>query len=178
MSRRVQRRAQEKRSLESNWDLVGPSAAAVERLWAEEIDLPERPGEGIPRLPSDPTDLDDAHLMSLFVQLTEWAAYQGARLAAAEVDVSSTEGEVKRLEALSAAQNAGEKRVTTAKAKAYEDPEYLNARDAYIHAYAYKKILSGIYEATDRKATVLSRELTRRVGREPRDNRSGKWGGS
>lgn len=173
MSRRVQRKPKEK--VGSNWDLIGPSAAAVQRLWAEEIDLPERPGAEIPRLPADPTDLDDSRLMSLFVELTEWAAYQGARLAAAEVDVSYTESEVKRLEALSAAKNAGAKNVTTAKAKAYEDPEYLTAKDAHSHAYAYRKILSGIYEATDRKAQVLSRELTRRVGREPRDNRSARW---
>lgn len=175
MSRTVQRR---RRETASNWDLVGPAADAVARLQTKEVDLPDRPAERAPRLPEDPTSLDDSQLMTLFVQMTEWASYTGTLLAIAEVNESSAEGEVKRLEALSAAANRGEKNVTTAKAKVWEDPEYIDAKKVQEEAYSYRKITQHLHEVADKRATVLSRELTRRVGREPRESRAGRWGGT
>jgi hypothetical protein len=82
---------------------------------------------------------------------------------------------VKRLEGLSAALNAGSKSVTAAKAKVFEDPDYLAAKEKQEQAYAYRKISQTLHETADKRATVLSRELTRRVGREPRESRAGRW---
>lgn len=113
--------------------------------------------------------------MSLFREFTEWVAYQGAQLAIAEVEEQSAVEDVKRMETMSAARNSGAKTVTAAKAAIWEDSGYIDARDAQFRAQAYKKMLGGIYEATEKKQVLLSRELTRRVGRDPRDNRNGKW---
>ena len=173
MSRQVQRRRRETPA--SNWDLFGPAAVAVAQLSKQEIDLPERPEERAPRLPEDPTDLTDAALMELFVKMTNWSSYTDSMLAVAEVNESSAEADVKRLEALSAAANAGQKNVTTAKAKAYEDPEYIDAKNAMTEAYAFRKIASALHDQAEKRATLLSRELTRRVGREPRESRAGRW---
>lgn len=126
-------------------------------------------------MPPDPTDLTDPELMTLFREFTEWVAYQGAQLAIADVEEQSASEAVKRMETMSAARNSGAKTVTAAKAAIWEDSDYIEARDAHFHAQAYQKMLRGIYEATEKKQVLLSRELTRRVGREPRDSRNGKW---
>jgi len=126
-------------------------------------------------LPEDPTDLTDPELMTLFREFTEWVAYQGAQLAIADVEEQSAVEDVKRMETMSAARNSGAKTVTAAKAVIWEDSAYIDARDAQFKAQAYKKMLSGIYEATEKKQVLLSRELTRRVGRDPRDGRNARW---
>lgn len=113
--------------------------------------------------------------MSLFRALTEWGSYQGARLAVAEVEEAYAEAEVKRLESIAQAKNSGAKNVTTIKSMTYTDPEFIEAKDTHFKAYANVKLLRGIYEATEKRATLLSRELTRRVGRDPREGRNGRW---
>jgi len=173
MSRQVTRRQKPKAG--SNWDLVGPSAEAVERLWAQDIDLPARPDETIPALPSDPTDLDDSQLMKLFTSLTGWLAYTGARLASAEVDEKYADAVLDLIEKRILVENAGAKRVADAKAKFQEDEGYVKAREAATHAFAYRKMLSSVYNATDGKNKLITRELTRRVGREPREERANRW---
>ena len=173
MSRQVSRRPKPK--VGSNWDLVGPSASAVARLWEQDIDLPERPAETIPALPNDPTDLDDSQLMMLFTSLTGWLAYTGARLASAEVDEKYADAVLDLIEKRILVENSGAKRVADAKAKFQEDAGYVSAREAATHAFAYRKMLSSVYNATDGKNKLISRELTRRVGREPREERASRW---
>jgi len=176
MSRRVQRRStQPKQEPASTWDLIGPAADAVTRMWSQDIDLPERPDGEVPRLPEDLTSTSDSELMTLFRELTEWQGYMGTRLAVAEVDESSFENEIKTREARSAAMNSGAKNVTTAKAAVYTDPDFIAAKEAKEHAYAYRKIMQSIYDATEKKTVLVSRELTRRVGRDPREQRNGRW---
>jgi hypothetical protein len=113
--------------------------------------------------------------MSLMAQTTEWLAYMGATLAAAEVDESSAADAVDKHKALSAVLNADAKTVTAAKAQAWTDDEFVAAKARLSEAYAYRKMLGALYEATDRKAVLLSREVTRRVGREPREQRVGRY---
>lgn len=98
----------------------------------------------------------------------------GTQLAAAEVDEKSCVDDLewKRSVAIS---RSSAKNVTGAKADATGDPEVATAKEAKDEAYAYRKMVGAIYEATDRKAQVVSRELTRRVGREPREGRAGRW---
>jgi hypothetical protein len=129
----------------------------------------------VPELPEDPTELSDGALMTLFVRMTSWVEYAGGRLAAAEVDEKSCGDTLERSKALSAVRNSSEKTVTAAKAKAYEDEEYLAAQEAKQNAFAYRRMLQAVYDSADKRATLLSRELTRRVGRADRDSRAGKW---
>jgi hypothetical protein len=112
--------------------------------------------------------------MTLFTRTTAWVEYTGSRLAAAEVDEKSTVDTLERHKALSAVRNASEKTVTAARARAYEDPEYLEAQEAKTRAYAYRKLLQAVHDSAERKNTLLSRELTRRVGRGDREARAGR----
>jgi hypothetical protein len=157
------------------WDAVQtPSQRATKRLEREDLYLPPKPEGDVPALPEDPTELADGELMSLFARMTSWVEYTGARLAAAEVDEKSCVDTLEAHKALSAVRNSNQKTVTAAKAKAYEDPEYVAAQEAKTAAYAYRKMLQAVYDSADRKNTLLSRELTRRVGRGDREARAGR----
>jgi hypothetical protein len=158
------------------WDAVQtPSQRATRRLEREDLYLPPRPEGDVPELPEDPTELSDGALMSLFTRMSSWVEYTGGRLAAAEVDEKSCADTLERHKALSAVKNASEKTVTAAKARAFEDPEYVKAQEDKQTAFAYRRMLQTIYDSADRRATLLSRELTRRVGRSDRDSRASRW---
>jgi hypothetical protein len=157
------------------WDAVkAPSEKATRKLAREDLYLPEKPEGDAPELPEDPTALSDSELMSLFAQTTAWVEYTGSRLAAAEVDEKSCADTLERYKALSAVKNNGEKTVTAAKAKVYEDDEYLEAEEAKRQAFAYRRMLSALHNSAELRNTLLSRELTRRVGRGDRENRAGR----
>lgn len=174
MTRRVQRQSTRQKP-ENTWSAVPAASSAQQRLHQRQIEMPEHPGDEVPRLPVDPTDLTDPELMTLFREFTEWVAYQGAQLAVADVEEQSAAETVKRIETMTTARNSGAKSVTAAKAAVWEDEAYIDARDEHFRAQAHQKILRGIYEATEKKQVLLSRELTRRVGRDPRDGRNSRW---
>lgn len=158
------------------WDAVkSPSQKATRQMERDDLYLPPKPEGDVPVLPEDPTELSDGELMSLFARMTAWVEYAGGRLAAAEVDEKSCADTLERHKALSAVKNATEKTVTAAKAKAYEDPDYLEAQEAKQQAFAYRRMLQAVYDSADKRATLLSRELTRRVGRADRDSRAGRY---
>lgn len=113
--------------------------------------------------------------MELFVQLTQWTEYMSAQLAAAEVDEKAINSRLEILRAKSAVANSGAKTVTAAKAKVYEDEAFIAASEEALTVYAYRKMVEALYGNTDRKASLISRELTRRVGREPRESRRDRY---
>ena len=157
---------------------MGPASQdAARRLELQGLDVPIRPRDDAPDLPEDITEESDSSLMSLFVRLTRWSEYAATQLAVAQVDEKFADATLDRMRALSAVANKAEKTVTAAKARAYEDAEYLEAQEAYHSAYAFRKLVEAVYNNTDRKAALISRELTRRVGRNDRDNRAaGRFG--
>lgn len=150
------------------------SAAAVVSLREQGVVMPHRPPHDIPELPEELTDLDDAALMRLFVRLTRWTEYMGVQLAAAEVDEKSSVDQLEWKRAVAIAGSSA-KSVTAAKAEAADDEDTRAAKNVKDEAYAFRKMVGAIYDSTDRKAQVVSRELTRRVGRDPRENRAGRW---
>lgn len=98
-------------------------------------------------------------------------------MAAAQVDEKYADASLDKIKALSAVANMAEKTVTAAKARAYEDQAFIEAQEAVHAAYAFRKLTESIYTATDNKAALLSRELTRRVNRNDRDSRAnGRFG--
>jgi hypothetical protein len=157
------------------WDAVQtPSQKATRRLEREDLYLPSKPEDDAPELPADPTELGDGELMSLFARTTAWVEYTGSRLAAAEVDEKSCADTLEQHKALSAVRNASQKTVTAAKAMAYEDPEYIEAQEAKTAAYAYRKMVQALHQSAELRNTLLSRELTRRVGRGDREARASR----
>lgn len=166
-------------------ELAQTAADAQARLEEEELDLPPRPryrdDSGIPHLPTNLAELDDDALMELFVKLTRWTDYLSGQVALAEIEERSTESVVTTAEATVMLRDwTGDKedRVTIARAQRDMDPEVIEWRQKYAEAHAYKKLLLVRYQSAERDAAVVSRELTRRVGRrESNERRADRWGG-
>lgn len=110
--------------------------------------------------------------MGKFREQIEWLNYLTSLLVEAESDEADAEADLKLLEAhhmLSA------DKLWAARAARDADPEYVTAKNTYRAARARRKALQMAGEARERSANFLSRELSRRVGREPVNRRDGKW---
>jgi hypothetical protein len=152
------------------------SLAAAAEAEKQGLTLPRRPTGEPPQVPLDLTDLDDRELMELFGLLNRWAAFLGGQLAAAEVDESYASKLVDKLTALGQIRARGEKTATAMKASVWEGEDFQAAQDAKQEAYAYRKLIEALYNAVDRDAFLVSRELTRRIGREQKDRRRERHG--
>lgn len=71
----------------------------------------------------------------------------------------------------------GKDSVTAAKAARANDPAVLRAEERLLFAYALRKVLTARHEAFERDAFAVSRELTRRLGRDPVERRTHRFGG-
>ena len=82
---------------------------------------------------------------------------------------------MEKLTALAQIRNKGGS-VSAMKASALADDGLVAAKEAEQEAYAYRKLVEALYSAVDGKSFVVSRELTRRIGRNDRDRRQEKYG--
>jgi hypothetical protein len=146
------------------------SLEAKRQAEKQRYDLPARPGRAIPVVPDDVTDLGDRELMNLMTEMTRWAEHLGTQLALAEVDERWAEAAMEKERAL-ALLDGGAKDVTRTKAKAYASEAYLEAEEKYHEAMSYRKLVSVLFTNAERWSTLLSRDLTRRVNRDPRERR-------
>jgi hypothetical protein len=120
--------------------------------------------------------LDDQYLMIIFTRFTAWQNYSATQLAEAEVVEARAEAHVRFLEAKAMVTNWGkDDKVTVARAEIMISPEVERARQAMLVAYAHRKMTAVIYNNCERNASLVSRELTRRVGREPVERRNFRW---
>jgi acyl-CoA reductase-like NAD-dependent aldehyde dehydrogenase len=113
--------------------------------------------------------------MKLFTRTTRWSEYLSAQVAAAEVDERYADAVVEKIKALKSLENKSEKTVAAAKAHAYTDQQYLDALNEQQRAYAFRKLITAVYDNSERTAALLSRELTRRVNRDTRERRVERW---
>lgn len=143
------------------------------------MSLPARPGFEIPRLPLKITDLTDDKLMGLFVALTRWTDYLAGAVAEAEIEERAAEAVLNKAQALVLLRDWGggrDERVTLAKAQRDIDPEVEKRQELYDTAHAKRKMVTVLFSSTERDAAVVSRELTRRVGRrEDHERRERRW---
>lgn len=163
------------------------SLKAKQEAAKQSIYLPPKPDES-PTLPEDLTELSDAELMKLFSKWTQWQNYMSAQLALAEVDEQYAKSCVAKYEALSLISEraslhsnsevkAAEKANATTylKALAYTDSAFTEAKDEVNVTYAYRKLIEIKHTESDKNTALISRELTRRVGRNDREGRNAKW---
>jgi len=104
--------------------------------------------------------------MNLFVAFTRWCDFFQNQLAIEEIFEHHAEMEVRRLEGLYLTRNRPEKAseaVTWVRAQMETDPDIRAARDALKLYYARRKLKGMLFDAAERDAAVLSRELTRRT---------------
>jgi hypothetical protein len=155
------------------------AAKAKAKVESDGYRLPPRPAFEIPKLPLKLSELDDDQLMTLFVALTRWTDHLGVSVAMAEVEERCAEAVLAKAQALVLLRDWGgtrDDRITVAKAQRDIDPEVEERSDAFDTAHAYRKMLSTLFTSTERDASVVSRELTRRVGRrEDHDRRVSRW---
>lgn len=116
--------------------------------------------------------------MELFAHYVAWNNYIDVRRVAAEIEEANAETELKVLEATAIVDNWGgtkDDRVTVTRAARDMDPEVRTAREKHDQAKARRKVLGVLANNMERGAALLSRELTRRVGRSPVEGRAGSW---
>lgn len=116
--------------------------------------------------------------MELLSRYTQHASFIGVVVAQAEIDEEEAENNMETLGAQIMVANWGgtsSDRVTLAKANRETNGEYLKARDTYAQARAYRKIVGRLYDNVDGEKATVSREITRRVGREPAERRNVRW---
>lgn len=144
--------------------------ASVEPLFGQ-------PKFEIPELSDDITIVGDDQLMQHFIRFTAWQNYAATQLAEAEVTEERYDRLVRQLEAEHMVLNwgAAKDKVTLSRAQQAIDPGVAHARREQMEAYAKRKMIQVVYANCERSAAALSRELTRRIGREPIERRNMRW---
>ena len=133
----------------------------------------------IPELPYDPTLLDDSELMILFSQYVAWENFLATRVGVLESEEETLEDAYETELALAQAQHTGSsKNVTEAKMKAKSNPKVVSAKTALTTGKALRKAHLIRRENVARATNLVSREMTRRVGRDPIERRANRWGGA
>lgn len=160
-------------------ELAAEAEAAKAELAKQQLVLPPKPKYELPKIPLTIADVTDDQLMALMVALTRWTDYLAGSLAEAEVDERSVESVLQRAEATVLLRSwTGDKddRITIAKAERDLDPDVREWRQKLDVAHAVKKLTAVMFTSAERDAALVSRELTRRVGRrETNERRVDRW---
>lgn len=130
------------------------------------------PHYDIPEVPEDLTDVDDRELMQLFSQQIAWQNFFSTLVVQAEH--AEMQAELKLTEAKAAAMQ-GTGKLNDKRAERDTDLAVIKANTDFINAKANRKAYQVVTDNRDRCASLLSRELTRRVGRSPLQGRADKW---
>ena len=125
------------------------------------LHLPPKPRGSVPALPEDITDLVDEDLMVLFTDLTAWSDYAASQHAVSAIEEREQQRilDIKKAKYM-ATKEAGS--VTEARAKASGEAE--DEGIEVMRRYAYRKVLESIHSNLERDISLVSRELSRRLG--------------
>jgi hypothetical protein len=116
--------------------------------------------------------------MDLLTRLTRYQDYISGQLAEAEINEgsASTLLEVAKARHITSGwTGASDDRVAIVKAEALLDGEVRQADDALTQLKAKRKLYNVMVEALARDAAVVSREISRRIGRAPHEARSDRY---
>ena len=115
--------------------------------------------------------------MALFSRYQAWENYVSEELVEAEIKEIRTEADLKVAEARYMATydpGKGPTTVTAAKAAMGSDAAIVEKRDNLMHFEARRKILAIQRTTLEKTAQLVSRELSRRIGREPVERRGAR----
>jgi hypothetical protein len=113
--------------------------------------------------------------MEIFAAYIAWANFIDVRRVEAEIEEATIETEIKVLTAMFMTSGDPGAKVTVLRAEKDLDPEVLAAQSRYDVIHARVKMLTVLSNNMERGAALLSRELTRRVGRAPVEGRAASW---
>jgi hypothetical protein len=139
------------------------------------VSLGAQPEFEIPDVPRDITVISDKKLMTLFSEYTAWQNFAATRLAEAEVEEERAEAAVRYEEAVAMSLAPATAKVTVTRAQTATSKTMQAARDRQLEAYATRKMTQVVFANCERVVALISRELTRRVGREGTDRRMNRW---
>ena len=134
-----------------------------------------RPEFQIPDLPLDITVVSDDRLMQLFSEYVQWQNFAATEFALAEVNEAKAEANVRRIEAVGFVLASPGAKVTDTRAAINTSTEMTKARDDVLDAYAKRKLTGVMKENCERTASLLSRELSRRIGGSDLQRRQMRW---
>ena len=155
----------------------GQSGESLDLLQPSEGVQFDRPNGYLPELPDDLTIVSDRELMDLMVQFTGWQNFMDTLFVAAEEAEADAMSALELQEAY-AMSESGTTQVTKAKAIARSQPDVVAASVSSRDAKAIRKALGMKVSNLDRLAFIVSRELTRRLGRAPQEARVARHGGA
>lgn len=151
---------------------------AKRNLEKQGLVLPPKPVYDLPKLPQRITEWDDDRLMKLFVRFTQYQDHLAGLLVESEIDEQSAETLLEVAKARFLAQSwtgASDERVAVEKAKGTMDEEVRKCTSAVTQCKAKRKMYSVLFESLNRQAAVISRELSRRIGRDSGERRTDRW---
>jgi hypothetical protein len=140
--------------------------------------LPRRPEQPVPEVPLNLTDLPATRLMEVFALYVAWHDFLDVQRVAAEIAEADAETALKVLQATSIAagwEGPKETRITVLRAERDTDPEVMAAQAAFSQMKARRKMMGVLCGNMERGAALLSRELSRRIGRAPVEGRAAGW---
>jgi len=152
--------------------------AAKAKLKRQGLYLPRRPVFARPKLPSNLTDLDDAQLMALFVRFTRYQDHVHGLVATAEIDEHAVETMLEIAKARYLAKSwtgSSSDRIAVAKAEATLDVQVRDYDDQFASCKALRKMYVVLFDSLTRDASVVSREISRRIGRSDGERRSDRY---
>ncbi|AXV10265.1 hypothetical protein DVS28_b0525 (plasmid) [Euzebya pacifica] len=134
----------------------------LDTIWKEiGIGPPMRPVGNLPRMPAEPTALDDVALMSALAEVNSWLEYLDVAVGSAEGEHGARTRALKATEAR-AVRASSEKSMAARERMAELDEGVMRARRQEAFAYERETILKARLSGLERIASVLSREVTRR----------------
>lgn len=163
------------------------SARVAADLARQELDPPEQPKRASAEISEDISDAEDRTLIGMMVNQTAWADYAAGQLAVAEIDLEEIESAMRQMReqhlvttyddhAAEDAPESKKKGVTVRKAELFGQETYKTLESGRLNAYARRRLLLARFESFSRREAVLSRELTRRTGRDGPQRRSAGLG--
>lgn len=154
---------------------------AKDRAMKQGMKIPTRPRGEFPELQEDDEygEWSDHEVIKEMQTFTRWTDYLTVQLALAEITEATADRISRRVRDVAMLQvDAPKGQVLMAKADAGLSAEVVEAEEEAAQAKAYRKLVAGLCENVERDAALLSRELSRRIGRAGPERRDGRWGGA
>jgi hypothetical protein len=145
---------------------------ALEQAEAMGLDPPRRPHDRLPELPDDLTGVSDRRLMDLLAQLTSWGGYSTVQLGLVAAEEKVLEQQIQQVEDRYVLTDEGK---TNDLQRARKRQQSIRQQQQHLEAHALRKLLEGVTEELEDKTFAVSREITRRGIREPRERRDRRW---
>jgi len=149
-------------------------------LFNTKFSLPDRPDDSPPAIPRNLDDMDDRELMELYSQFMAWVSYSKAELVQAEIAEEAGAHKSRIIEATALIDQWGISAkgdlVTLAKARRDIDPKVVAQQEKNQVSKAYRKLVEAMFESCERGAQLLSRELSRRIGLNGKEQRTSRFG--